>query len=141
MTVRRGPVAQAAICGQVLRGVLASFSPSEDRWLLRADSVMRHLQLNYAVLWNYDVALALARRGYYAEAAAAARRRFVDRGPSPRLVPSLRDEARWAALAGDTAHAAAAYRHYLLWRDDPDASLRPQRDSVRQELAALLKAR
>jgi len=141
MTVRRGPVAQAAICGQVLRGVLASFSPSEDRWLLRADSVMRHLQLNYAVLWNYDVALALARRGYYKEAAAAARRRFIDRGPIPRLVPSLRNEARWAALAGDTAHAVAAYRHYLLWRDDPDASLRPQRDSVRQELAALLKTR
>ena len=51
-TVRRGLAAQAAICGQVLRGVLASFSPSNDHLLLRADSMMRNLQINYGALWN-----------------------------------------------------------------------------------------
>ena len=140
-TVRRGIMAQAAICGQVLRGVLASFSPSNDRLLLRADSMMRNLQINYGALWNYDAAIALARRSYYKEAAAAARRHFVDRGEVPRLVVSLRDEGRWSALAGDTAHAIAAYRHYLLWRESPELSLVPQRDSVRRELEQLLKAR
>ena len=140
-TVRRGIMAQAAICGQVVRGVLASFSPANDHLLLRADSMMRNLQINYGALWNYDAAIALARRGYYKEAAAAARRRFVDRGEVPRLVLSLRDEGRWSALSGDTAHAIEAYRHYLLWRDSPEPSLVPQRDSVRRELAQLLKAR
>jgi len=140
-TVRRGIMAQAAICGQVLRGVLASFSPANDHLLLRADSMMRNLQINYGALWNYDAAIALARRGYYKEAAAAARRRFVDRGEVPRLVLSLRDEGRWSALSGDTAHAIEAYRHYLLWRESPEPSLVPQRDSVRRELEQLLKAR
>jgi hypothetical protein len=141
LTVRRGVMAQAAICGQVLRGVLASLSPSGDRWLLRADSMMRHLQINYGALWNYDVAHALARRGYYALASAAARRNFVDRGPVPRLTLSLRDEGRWAAIAGDTAHAVAAYRHYLMWRESPEPALVPERDSVRAELDRLLRKR
>ena len=86
-----------------------------------------------------DAAHALARRGYYKEAAAAARRRFVDRGEVPRLVLSLRDEGRWSALAGDTAHAIAAYRHYLIWRESPEPSFVPQRDSARRELEQLLK--
>jgi len=141
LTVRRGLVAQAAICGQVLRGVLASHAPTASAlsdWLLfRADSIMRVTRLNYADFWNYDLALALARRGAYAAAASAARRHFVDLLPLPRLVIALREEGRWAVSAGDTAAALRAYRHYLLWRESPESSLVPQRDSVRAELAAL----
>jgi hypothetical protein len=43
--------------------------------------VMRHLQLNYGALWNYDVALALARRVLQGGCRGGSRRRFVDRGP------------------------------------------------------------
>jgi hypothetical protein len=143
LTVRRGAAAQAAICGQVLRGVLAAQlargSSSGDRLLLRADSIMRFTPLNYADFWNYDLALALAQRGMYAAAVSAVQRHFVDLLPLPRLVIGLRHEGRWAALAGDTAAAIAAYRHYLLWRQDPESVLRPQRDSVLAELAALEK--
>jgi hypothetical protein len=142
-TVRRGVVGQAAICGQVLRGVLAvqlaHGSSSGDRLLLRADSIMRFTPLNYADFWNYDLALALARRGMYPAAVSAVQRHFVDLLPLPRLVIGLRHQGSWAALAGDTATAIAAYRHYLLWRQDPEPVLRPQRDSVVRELAALEK--
>lgn len=145
LTIRRGTVAQAAICAQVLRGVLAAWSaarsPSDDELLFRADSIMRLTPLNYADFWNYDLALALARRGVYAAAAAAARRHFVDLLPLPRLVIGLRQEGRWAAIAGDTTAAIRAYRHYLLWRQAPEPALVPQRDSVRAELAALERAR
>jgi hypothetical protein len=55
----------------------------------------------------------------------------------PRLPVLLRSEGRWAALAGDTAAAKAAYRHYLIWRENPDRSLVAERDSVRAELEAL----
>jgi hypothetical protein len=61
--------------------------------------------------------------------------------PQYKLAVSLRHEGRWSALAGDTAAAIRAYRHYLLWRENPEPVLVPQRDSVRTELAALLKAR
>lgn len=138
--VRRGPLAMAAICGQVLRGVLASLAPSGLPQLLRADSIMRVMPLNYADFWNYDLALAFARRGEYALAAAAVRRHLTDVVPLPRLVLALRQEGRWAALAGDPTAAIKAYRHYLLWREAPEPALVAQRDSVRTELAALEQA-
>ena len=130
----------AAICGEVAHGVLASLTTTSTARLLRADSLMRRMPLNYADFWNYDLALAFARRGQYALAAAAARRRLNDVEPLPRLVLSLRQEGRWAALAGDRAAAIKAYRHYLLWRSAPEPALVPQRDSVQAELAAQLKA-
>ena len=100
---------------------------------------MRFTPLNYADFWNYDLALALAQRGMYAAAVSAVQRHFVDLLPLPRLVIGLRHEGKWAALAGDTAAAIATYRHYLLWRQDPEPVLGPQRDSVLAELAALEK--
>ncbi len=49
----------------------------------------------------------------------------------------LREEGRLAALTGDTARAVSAYRHYLAFRPDPQASLKPGVDSIRAQLAAL----
>jgi DNA-binding SARP family transcriptional activator/tetratricopeptide (TPR) repeat protein/TolB-like protein len=138
--MERGAIGRSAICGEVARGILAAMSPSGLPQLLRADSIMRLTPLNYADWWNYEIALAFARRGDYAAAAAAVRRRFHDLLPLPKLVPELRDEARWAALSGDTASAVKAYRHYLLWRENPEPSLLPQRDSVQRELDALLRS-
>ena len=53
------------------------------------------------------------------------------------LTPALREEGRLAALAGDRAGAASAYRRYLALRDQPDPSLRPQADSIRDVLSSL----
>jgi DNA-binding SARP family transcriptional activator len=139
--LRRGLVAQAALCGQVLAGILRAANGEATATLYRADSLMRYTPLNYGDFWNYDVALALARRAEYEAAAAAVRRHFVDLLSEPRLVLSLRDEGRWAARAGDTASAIAAYRHYLLWRESPETDFVPERDSVRAELAALERER
>ena len=144
--VGRGLDGQAKLCGQVLRAVLASTVSSNPRstlaLLLRADSMMKITTVNYGTYWNYDLALGFARRGEYAAAAAAVRRRFVDASNLPRrLVLSLRQEGRWAAQAGDIAGAIEAYEHYLLWRGDPEPALVPQRDSVRAELAAISRAR
>jgi hypothetical protein len=141
LTVKRGNVAQATVCGEVLRGVYKSSASDGLPLLLRADSVMRLTPLNYADFWNYDLAHAFAARGDYRAAAAAVRRHFIDLLPLPRLPLALRDEGRWAVLAGDTTAAIAAFRHYLLWRESPEPVLIPERDSVRAELAALEQAR
>jgi hypothetical protein len=53
------------------------------------------------------------------------------------IVPCLRLEGRYAALAGDRAGAVRAYEHYLALREDPEPPWRARRDSVVAELAAL----
>ena len=130
------------ICAQVLRGVLASLGPSGGPLLHRADSLMRFMPRNAGDHWNYDLGLAFARRGEFAMAASAVRRhaQAIGRWAVPRLVISLRQEGRWAALAGDTAAAIRAYRQYLAYRENPEPALVPERDSVRTELVTLEKA-
>jgi hypothetical protein len=51
----------------------------------------------------------------------------------------LREEGRLAALVGDTSGALRAYRHYLALRENPDPPWRAPWDSVRVELAALVR--
>ena len=139
-----GPRAQVPmICAQVLRGVLAALDATGAPLLFRADSLMRYMPRNAGDIWNYDLALAFARRGDYAMAASAARRHSLGIGRwfFPRKVVALRQEGRWAALAGDTAAAIKAYHEYLAYRSAPEPSLIPERDSVRAELAVLEKAR
>ena len=96
---------------------------------------MRMLPLNSPDWWNYDLALGYAQRGEYALATAAVRRQFHDSFPLQRLVLRLRQEGRWAAMAGDTTAAITALKRYLVWRSNPEPSLIPQRDSVMTELA------
>lgn len=142
----RGLERRTMVCREVLDGALGSFDPARRAVVLRADSVMRFMPLNWGEWWNYDVALALARQGEYAAASRAVRRRWW--GISPRRVIALRQEGRWAALAGDTGAAITAYRNYLIWRSNPEPMPPPlprdaliaQRDSVRAELAALEKS-
>lgn len=103
--------------------------------LQRLDSVLKTVPLNALPHWNYDVALAFARRGEWRSAAAAARRRLFNR--APRLTVFVRDEGRWSALAGDTASAIRAFERYLMLRENPEPVLVPERDSIRAELARL----
>lgn len=53
------------------------------------------------------------------------------------LTTNLREEGRLAAKAGDREGAVRAYSHYLRLRDNPDAALLPQADSVRAALQRL----
>jgi hypothetical protein len=72
---------------------------------------------------------------------AAIRRHAYSYHLSDYLAIKLREEGRLAALSGDRAGAARAYRHYLSLRSDAEPSLRPKIDSVRAELSALGAAR
>ncbi|MGH7516704.1 MAG: hypothetical protein ACREOC_04440 [Gemmatimonadales bacterium] len=67
-------------------------------------------------------------------ALAAVRRRFYSIYGDAVHVTYRREEGRLAALTGARARAIRVYRHYIAMRDDPDPSLRPQRDSVLAEL-------
>jgi hypothetical protein len=71
-------------------------------------------------------------------AALEALRRRDDFAGWPRyLAPTLREEGRYAALAGANDDARRAFRRYLALRSDPDPELREQVEVVRGELAAL----
>jgi tRNA A-37 threonylcarbamoyl transferase component Bud32/tetratricopeptide (TPR) repeat protein len=77
-------------------------------------------------------------RGDDARALASIRRRVIGLGRlRPTFATYLRDEGRYAALAGDREGAIKAYRHYLALRSDAEPHLQPQVDAVRAELAAL----
>jgi TolB-like protein len=52
------------------------------------------------------------------------------------LATALRDEGRYAQLAGVSDSARAAYVRFLALRAEPDAELRAQADTVRSALAA-----
>jgi len=72
-------------------------------------------------------------------ALAALRRRLIGVAEYPHYVRYRREEGRLAALLGDTAGAIRAYRHYLALRSAPEPRLRAEADSVRTELATLLR--
>jgi tetratricopeptide (TPR) repeat protein/TolB-like protein len=76
-------------------------------------------------------------RGDPVRALATIRRRVVGMGMPSTFATSLRDEGRYAALAGDREGAIKAYRHYLALRSDAEPHLQPQVRAVRAELAAL----
>ena len=50
----------------------------------------------------------------------------------------LREQARLALQAGDTASAVRALRRYVALRADAEAGLRPELDRARGQLAALV---
>jgi hypothetical protein len=83
----------------------------------------------------------LHRRGEYERALSAARMRAY-RGAffHHRRLALLKEEGDLAAIVGDTAGAIEAYSRYLAFRTDPDDLGRPQVDSVRAALDALLRA-
>jgi tetratricopeptide (TPR) repeat protein len=68
------------------------------------------------------------------------RRQTILGDPSPDgFSARLRLEGRLAAKVGERDAAIRAYRTFLWWYSDPEPSRIPVRDSVRAELAALMK--
>jgi eukaryotic-like serine/threonine-protein kinase len=57
----------------------------------------------------------------------------------PYLGLQLREQGRLAARAGDKRRATRAYRHYLAMRAEAEPAIKPQVDSVRRELAQLVR--
>jgi serine/threonine-protein kinase len=117
--------------------------------LLRMDSVVRELPLPTgwaqwepypAEVQNLMLARMLRRYGEPELALAAARRRqYMFATDWDALPEFLREEGSLAAQLGDTAGAVRAYRHYLALRENPDPLWRAPWDSVRAELAALVR--
>ncbi|MGH7629392.1 MAG: hypothetical protein ACREOF_08370, partial [Gemmatimonadales bacterium] len=106
--------------------------------LERLDSMLANPGPFYApVAGNLVAARLHEQRGEPQAALRALRRRVFDLRSSPDYVRYYREEGRLAALTGDRAGAVAAYNRYLRLRFDPEPRLRPQRDSVLAELAAL----
>jgi eukaryotic-like serine/threonine-protein kinase len=86
---------------------------------------------------NLEVARLRERQGDLRGALAAVRRRPYAYHLIEYFAPHLREEGRLAVLAGDTAAAIRAWRHYLALRSDPEPALRPGIDGVRAQLAKL----
>jgi tetratricopeptide (TPR) repeat protein len=76
-------------------------------------------------------------RGESVRALAAIRRRLEGFLVPTVYIAQLRDEARYASLAGDRQGAAWAYRQYLALRSDAEPAVQAQVRAVRAELAAL----
>ncbi len=120
-------VAARAIAVVALGGPLAA--------LESADSLLRRVSYGWDGELPFHVAQMFARRGRYAEAARAV---LPARDGNDLLrAASLRDAARYAALAGDTAIAVDAAQRYLRLRVDPDSEVVAERDSVRALLVRL----
>jgi hypothetical protein len=118
--------------------------PDGPRKVASLDSLFR----SGIPMWSFGLAhgnLVLARlyeaQGNLPRAAETIRRQTFGLGVPAYLATYLREEGRLAALTGDRAGAIRAYQHYLVLRDDPEPSVRPQVAEVRKELAKLLAER
>jgi hypothetical protein len=142
--VREAPVSdaaarEAAVCVELASAIAASLRPGAGvASLERADSMMRFkvwltLSGDMNPHWNYDLALAFARHQQWKSAAAAARRRLF--GRPHRLSVMLRDEGRWAMLAGDTTTAIRALKQFLVLRELAEPPYVAERDSIKAVVA------
>jgi hypothetical protein len=87
--------------------------------------------------WAMELARWHEARGDAPAALRAARRCFAYGVFAVNLSYCLREQGRLAVLVGDRAGAIRAYRHYLALRYSPEASMKPEVDRVRGELALL----
>jgi serine/threonine-protein kinase len=115
-------------------------APNATDVLRELDSALINpFDFEFATYGNLVSARLHEERGNLSSAVALVRHRELGGSSFPAYVRYLREEGRLAALTGDRDGAIKAYKHYLLLRQDPEARLRPQRDSVRVELDALLR--
>jgi hypothetical protein len=105
--------------------------------LVELDSVLQSFGAIFDPYGNIVAARLWYERGDPGRALAAVRRRVAGLRARAVDVAYIRDEARYAALAGDRDGAIREYRHYLRLRSDPEPAVRPKVDTVRAELAAL----
>jgi tetratricopeptide (TPR) repeat protein len=132
----------AAHFAMLLDAQLAALTNRTDA-LMRLGELDSTLQAAPGINWFLQAGNLVAgrlwhERGDNARALAAVKRRVVHfTGVPPTYATSLRDEGRYAALAGDRNGAIRAYRHYLALRSEPEPAVRPKIEQVRAELSAL----
>jgi hypothetical protein len=115
--------------------------PGAPALLARLDSLALVRPIGGIGMFTVNLAIARLRE---ANGDAAAALLAVRRRPHQWIVEGLwglssylREEGRLAALAGDTAEAVRADRHYLALRSHPDIDLVPEVRRVRADLARL----
>lgn len=114
--------------------------PSSRILMERLDSLMLTGPAWHWALPDYRVAARLwDSSGEPVRALAAIRRRRMD--VNLYLAPDLGEEGRLALRAADTTGALAAWRHYLVVRSDPEASLQPEVERLQRRVAALTDRR
>jgi hypothetical protein len=115
-------------------------APGAGDTLRLLDSLMRRGQITNGDVphANLIAARAFERHGDLTGALAAVRRRIHHLSWGLFIGPSLREEARLAAMTGDREGAIRALRHWLALHDDPEEAVRPQVDAARAELAKLV---
>jgi eukaryotic-like serine/threonine-protein kinase len=135
--------AYASICADLLEAWVATLTrqPNGASLVARLDSLSRPKDGWWGDGWNLVLARLLEAQSNLRRALKTVRRREYGLRTPPYLSTYLREEARLAALVGDTAGAVTAYQHYLALRSDPEPPLRAERDSVRAELARLVGER
>ena len=152
-TLRSGAVAgdssgisggNPALCVAMLDaiGAVRAKDPLADVAVALLDTLMAAGPFQFGVdFGNLVVARLHEERGAIASALRAIRRRPYDWDTAPLyLTTFLREEGRLAALAGDQAGAARAYRRFLALRAGSDPAFRGTFDSVKAALAALDRA-
>ena len=126
------------LCADVLEASLATAKrdPAAPLLVSRLNDRLRTVPPGWTYGDNLAVARLLAASGNYADALAAVRRRQFDLVPVY-LSTYLREEGRFAALAGDTVGAISAYRRFLTMQAHPEPLAAPGVEEVRAELARL----
>jgi eukaryotic-like serine/threonine-protein kinase len=131
----------ATLQAQILDAQIAALAHRPDALarLRELDSVLQSAPTagEFEPLGNIIAARLWHGRGDDTRALAAVKRQLTGLGLQPINVTALRDEGRYAALAGDREGAIRAYRHYLTLRSDPEPAVRSKVEEVRAELAAL----
>ena len=135
--------AHASLCADLLEAWQATTlrQPTGAALVARMDSLSRRNPQGWTETFNLVVARLLESQSNLPGALAAVRRRVYGLGMRYYLSTYLRQEGRLAALTGDRAGAIRAYQHYLALREDPEPPLRSDRDSVRAEVARLVRER
>jgi eukaryotic-like serine/threonine-protein kinase len=117
-------------------------SPDATARLEAADSAVRGWRQRDEIS-SLFLGRAWAELGRFDRALLAIRRRHNALGTPVNigLAEALRLEGKIAEKAGDRPGAILAYERYLLLRRDPEPVMKPQRDSVVAELAAIMRQR
>jgi DNA-binding SARP family transcriptional activator/tetratricopeptide (TPR) repeat protein len=133
--------ARTSRCADLLEALLATVTRQHTGATLVAqvDSLSRRNPSGWSETFNLVDAQLLEAQGNLPGALAAVRRRVYGLGKRRYLSTYLRVEGHLAARVGDTAGAIRAYEHYLALRANPDPPLRAERDSIRAELAQLVR--
>ncbi|HEU5049298.1 MAG TPA: serine/threonine-protein kinase [Gemmatimonadales bacterium] len=135
------------LCADLIAAVIASGTGAADTRLrlARVDSVAATAPATITwilVAANLTAARLWEREGDVTRAVAAVRRRpYIVDLVEPRLLVALStmlaEEGRLAALAGDRAGAARAWRRYLTLRADAEPRLQPEVRRIEAELARI----